>query len=329
MAWKKSLATLYDELNAGSKDLSSTYQRPYKEQLTPADRWGSVKATPIEVYRTDPKTKKPESQAHKYDLGFSGNTDDSNTRQPIDPAMFHALHDAMKLNPNLKVTPDEMVALLAQEGRTDFGANDLHPNNYAHNKQATELHQQLLKMGYDPMAAGFPALLLEKQTVAKRLDVPWQQAWNGMGTVRGTSRTGADYAKEIGMNAQNIAVNKDAVKAVKQLMQEPKKADTLEAANSRDWARRQQAVQKAREDYVARAKAIEKPDSAVAAGLTTNMTIGELKRLYDPELAAQEMYPDAPIPLPGAPNLAVKRKAKGGPIELPKNYRNGGRTRMI
>lgn len=299
---------------------SSFYTRPYKTEVKPADRWGSVKATPLDIYRTNPKTGKPESLPHKYDLGFSGNTDDSNSRNPIDPAMFHALHDAMKLNPNLKVTPKEMVALLAQEGRTDFGANDLHPDNFAHNKQATELHQKLLKMGYDPMSAGFPALLLEKQMVAKRLDVPWQQAWNGMGTVKGTTRTGADYVKEIGMNAQNIDVNKGAVKAVQQQMQEPNKAATLSDINMKDWARRQTAVQQKRDYNLDRIKEGHR--------LLYNTEPTE-EYIQKQIIALQKRYPDAPIPFPGAPNAAIYEKASGGPIELPKDYRKGGRTRMI
>ena len=309
--------------------LPSVYNKPYKELVQPADRWGySTSVTPIDVYRTNTKTKKPETLPHKYDIAdyqhvvrstvpvFSGK---DTTRQIIDPATFHALHDAMRLNPNLKVSPQEMVTLLAQEGRTDFGANDIAPENYAHNPQATAMYKRLMNMGYSEEAAGLPALLLDKQMIARRLNVPWQQAWNGMGTVSWSGRTGADYAKEIGMNANNIGVNKNAVNAVQQYMQEPKNIASLSEINMQDWIRRQQSVEDMRK-----------------AEMNTINSLNPVERYWNypkllvgrtPEQYAQERYPDAPIPFPDDPNAATEsrqnrldtfdwtNKAKGGSIE--------------
>ena len=252
------------------------YARPYLEKITPAQRWGSAPAKAIDLYRTDPKTGKLESLAHKYDIGFSGATDEAAMRQPIDPGMLHALHDAQKINPKLSVKPEEMVAILAQEGRTDFGGNDIAPKYFEHNKKSVELYNKLRDMGYDEMQAGMPALMLEKQRVANVKKIPWPIAWNGTGVTEG-GRTGEDYIREYNLNLGNVKKNPDVLKAFTEHMSEPAKPKTVEDWNTKDFLARRKMVDKARADMIA-------------------------KGATDQE--AQAAFPDAPIPFPNTPNLA-------------------------
>ena len=264
--------------------------------MTPAMRWPS-KTTSIDVYRTDPKTQKLESLAHKYDIGFGNQLDENSARLPIDPGMLHAIHDANKIS-SLGISPKEMVSLIAQEGRTDFGANDLNVEHFAHNKQAVALYDKLKAMGYDEMQAGLPALMLEKKRVADKLDVPWQAAWQGMGTTE-SGRTHKDYMKELSLNAANVSANKDALAAFTREMSEPAKARTLNDVNFSKYLARQKMVQEERE---------------------------KMKAQGASDQETQRAFPDAPIPFPDAPNAGLyemqQKYAKGGSVK--KKFKTGG-----
>jgi hypothetical protein len=276
---------------------SRIYYNPYKEEMKPAMRWPS-KTMSIDVYRTDPKTGKLESLAHKYDVGFGNQLDEASARQPIDPGMLHAISDANKITPALGVTPKEMVSLLAQEGRTDFGANDLNVEHFAHNKQAVDLYSKLKDMGYDEMQAGLPALMLEKKRVADKMNVPWQAAWQGMGTTE-TGRTHKDYMRELNLNAQNVGANKPALDVFTKEMQEPSNPRELSDVNMRAWVARQKMVQSERE---------------------------KMKATGASEKEVQRAFPDAPIPFPDDPNAGLyeltQKYAKGGSVK--KNSKESG-----
>ena len=273
-----------------SRRTDRIYYNPYKEEMKPAMRWPS-QTTAIDVYRTDPKTGKLESLAHKYDVGFGNQLDEASARLPIDPGMLHAIADANKITPALGVTPKEMVSLLAQEGRTDFGANDLNVDHFAHNKQAVDLYSKLKAMGYDEMQAGLPALMLEKKRVADKLDVPWQAAWQGMGTTE-TGRTHKDYLRELTLNTQNIKSNKPALDVFTQEMSEPSKPRDLEDVNMRAWVARQKMVQSERDKMKTKGASDEQ---------------------------VQRAFPDAPIPFPDDPNAGLyeltQKYAKGGIVK--------------
>lgn len=77
----------------------------------------------------------------------------------------------------VQVNPDEMTNILLREGRSNFGFNDFDYNN----KKAAAIRDSLIKQGYDPYAASFPAAVYEKQQTANRLNVPFPQVWNGAG----------------------------------------------------------------------------------------------------------------------------------------------------
>lgn len=296
MPIKKPYKEAPDVKGGGGSRTDRIYYTDYKEEMKPAMRWPS-KTVSIDVYRTDPKTQKLESLAHKYDIGFGNQLDENSARLPIDPGMLHAIHDANKIS-SLGISPKEMVSLIAQEGRTDFGANDLNVEHFAHNKQAVALYDKLKAMGYDEMQAGLPALMLEKKRVADKLDVPWQAAWQGMGTTE-TGRTHKDYMKELSLNAANVSANKDALAAFTREMSEPAKARTLNDVNFSKYLARQKMVQ-------------EERDKMKAQGASDQET--------------QRAFPDAPIPFPDAPNAGLyemqQKYAKGGSVK--KKFKTGG-----
>lgn len=202
--------------------------------VRPADRWKSVPYGALQIYKTDYSTGQPESQPITYDTDAAirqwGQTGKPNPqlKETIDPSLFHALYDASKLDSNLKISPEDVVTLIAQEGRADLGANakDV-KSGWKHNPRAVDLHERLTDMGYSPQDAGTAALLLDKQMTAARLSkkqnrvVPWQAVWNGLGETK-TGRTGYDYAKEFGMNAKNVTANKQALEIIRRHMSEPR-----------------------------------------------------------------------------------------------------------
>jgi len=74
--------------------------------------------------------------------------------------------------------PNQITAMALEEGRSNFGFNDFNENN----KHAVNVYKALVKQGFDPYAAGFPAAILDKHQVAARLDKPVFEVWNGTGT---------------------------------------------------------------------------------------------------------------------------------------------------
>lgn len=207
-----------------------------------AKRWDSVPQEGMQVYRVDPTTGKSESLPRVYDTALAEATLDKagnwNKRydNSVDPNTLHALSDAMKINGDLKISPEEVVALLAQEGRPDLGANvkDI-KEGFQHNPQAVMLDAQLRQMGYNQYDAGTAALLLDKQQTASRLskkfghEVPWTAVWNGLGKTK-EGRTGYDYAREYNMNLKNAPANQKAIDYVRRHMTDPEEQAQKQAA---------------------------------------------------------------------------------------------------
>jgi hypothetical protein len=207
---------------------------PPAPPVHPAERWSKVPYGALQIYKTDYSTGQPESQAITYDTALNtrewGRTGVPNPqiKESIKPSLLHAIYDASKMDSNLRITPEDMVALIAQEGRADLGANakDV-TGGWSHNPRAVDLAERLQDMGYDKYDAGTAALMLDKQMTAARLskrqnkNIPWQAVWNGLGETK-TGRTGYDYAREYGMNAKNVGVNKEALEIIRRHMSEPR-----------------------------------------------------------------------------------------------------------
>lgn len=90
-----------------------------------------------------------------------------------------------------QIEPEEMAALVLKEGMPD-GHSRLQDYN---NKELSALYQKLVDGGYAPGTARFVTMLKEKDAVARRLGIPFAEAWNGTGRSDVTGKTGADYAK--------------------------------------------------------------------------------------------------------------------------------------
>ena len=192
--------------------------------VRPADRWANVPYKGFSVYKTDYDTGKPESLPTVFD---SSQPHGSGAKRSVSPSLIHALYDAQKVSKDIKISPEELVTLIAQEGRSDLGANAKDVmSGWLQNPRAVELNNKLQDMGYNINDAGTAALMLDKQMTAQRLskrygkNVPWQAVWNGMGVTK-TGRTGYDYAREYGMNAKNIGMNREALDIIRQHMREP------------------------------------------------------------------------------------------------------------
>jgi hypothetical protein len=88
-----------------------------------------------------------------------------------------------------QLSEQELMAKLLTEGRSDFGTNYYDFNN----KKANQIHQTLRDIGIDPMYATFPAAIYTTDISAKRHNVPFEHAWNGLGTSEETGKTGAEH----------------------------------------------------------------------------------------------------------------------------------------
>jgi hypothetical protein len=120
----------------------------------------------------------------------------------------------------------QLAAMALKEGRDDFGANMYDHNNPQLQALAQRLYPKMYEASIDWYAkhAGvgsphdvvrgaklFPVVVAEKMAVAKRLNIPFAEAWNGTGS-NGRS-TGAQYAKgfEYALKAAQHPKNKQLV----------------------------------------------------------------------------------------------------------------------
>jgi hypothetical protein len=91
--------------------------------------------------------------------------------------LLDAYRTAVKQYGVPQLTPKELTAMALVEGRSNFGYNDFDYND----PQAVKIQQGLIKQGFDPYAAGFPAAIMNKQQLANRLNKPYFHVWNGDG----------------------------------------------------------------------------------------------------------------------------------------------------
>jgi len=86
------------------------------------------------------------------------------------------------------ITPEIVTAMLLKEGRTDLGANDFNIND----PQSVAIYKRY-EDDYGSETASIIASIYDKAKVAKRLKIPFAQAWIGTGKTRyETSRQYAD-----------------------------------------------------------------------------------------------------------------------------------------
>lgn len=87
-----------------------------------------------------------------------------------------------------QLSAQELAALALKEGRADLGTISFDTKN----PSSRALYNQLVDAGFNSEAAKFPVAVAEKAALAKRLGIPFAEAWNGTGS-NGAS-TGAQYA---------------------------------------------------------------------------------------------------------------------------------------
>ena len=90
------------------------------------------------------------------------------------------------------ISAEDLVNMMLTEGRADAGTNEYNRNN----PQAEALYKTLSKSGYGGLGSAFSAALLDKTAVAKRLNIPLGEAWNGTGR-SSANRTGKDHAARL------------------------------------------------------------------------------------------------------------------------------------
>lgn len=114
------------------------------------------------------------------------------------------------------VAAEQLADRMLVEGRADAGVNEYNYNN----PRAHKLAETLISQGYSKVAAAFAAAMLDKSEVAKRLNKPLDEVWNGVGRSRETGRTGKQHAARSAahagaatapQNAQFLALVKRAI----------------------------------------------------------------------------------------------------------------------
>jgi hypothetical protein len=148
-------------------------------------------ANPINVYRADP-------------TGKFGGKDRMETRPTVlDKTTIEDYTKAMRAGAPIgipQLTPQQLAQMLLVEGRSDFGFNSLN----AKNKHALQKAELLQEMGHNRVAADFAAALYDKQQLAKRINRPLPEVWNGTG-ISSVGRTGAQHNERF--NEFGYAVN--------------------------------------------------------------------------------------------------------------------------
>lgn len=119
--------------------------------------------------------------------------------------------------PAWSTDPVTLLTKVLIEGRGDAGVNEY---NYK-NKQADALAKQVEQLLTSPefrtmasSAAMYPAAVLDKTAVAKRLGIPIERAWNGTGRSKVTGKTGQDHSDKtdaatkagVATNPKNAAI---------------------------------------------------------------------------------------------------------------------------
>lgn len=104
--------------------------------------------------------------------------------------------------PEKETSPQFLAALALREGRGDYGSNVIMPNQageHFKNKKSLEAYNKMLDAGYNVAQATFVAKMMQKDSDARRLGIPFPMAWNGAGTFEeiGSDKVGGGkyYAK--------------------------------------------------------------------------------------------------------------------------------------
>lgn len=107
--------------------------------------------------------------------------------------------------PEKETSPQFLAALALREGRGDYGNNVVLPqyaSEFFKNKKSLEAYNKMLDAGYNVNQATFVANILQKNSDARRLGIPFTMAWNGAGLYKmsdGKIGGGKYYAKNFNL----------------------------------------------------------------------------------------------------------------------------------
>ena len=104
-----------------------------------------------------------------------------------------------------QLPPEYLAALLLQEGRSDFGFNEMNMNN----PKARMIAEMLMQEGFDDTSAGFGGALYDKMQTAMRLKKPFSTVWNGTG-VNMYGQSGKQYTDKFGQGFGAVMHPKNA-----------------------------------------------------------------------------------------------------------------------
>jgi hypothetical protein len=90
--------------------------------------------------------------------------------------MLEAYRKGVELRLIDPVSPEELTALLLTEGRSDFGFNQA---DVVNQPKVGAVAATAMKAGLEDVYANFVAGIYEKQQKAKRMGIPFYQAWQG------------------------------------------------------------------------------------------------------------------------------------------------------
>ena len=113
--------------------------------------------------------------------------------------------------PEIGITDYTKKVLL--EGREDAGTNEFNHNN----PRANKLYETAVANGANRVSAAYGAAVLDKSEVAKRLNIPFELAWNGTGRTKDGSADGQRHAAraESFSNVEADPRNADLVDSVR------------------------------------------------------------------------------------------------------------------
>jgi len=101
-----------------------------------------------------------------------------------------------------KMDAQALANIALMEGRPNFGNNKIPVSSQEASsidpsqKKSVALYKKLIASGVPAYMADFPVKVFEKNNISREKNIPFEQAWNGLGkTSKG--RSGADYARDI------------------------------------------------------------------------------------------------------------------------------------
>jgi hypothetical protein len=185
---------------------------PKSIQAYRANQSGQLETQPIHLFNTGRRLVVNKLNSANPDPETS--TSNDNSEKAIQELYRYARLNGAAAKYNMpSLTPEEMVAFALKEGRPDIGHSGIRVGN----KTEKEFDENI-KNTYNisPRDRNFLLTLYAKQQVAKKLNIPFAEAWNGTGTNE-VGQTGKQYAQnyQLHLNAASHPKNQQLLDLIK------------------------------------------------------------------------------------------------------------------